>query len=106
MANLGISRLRARPASAVLLRYGLVVSWVAAALGAAVIQQHHHSLPRSISHFTVIAIAITFWYAGQVRSARALTCLFGVEPTGLTVGLCGLVRRNTTKEKGEVECHT
>jgi hypothetical protein len=77
MANLRISRLTARPASAVLLRYGLAVSSVAAALGTALIQRHYNSLPRFISHFTLIAIAITFWYAGTGPGlvALLLSCL-------------------------------
>jgi formate hydrogenlyase transcriptional activator len=77
MANLRISRLMARPASAVLVRYGLAVSSVAAALGTALIQRHYNSLPRFISHFTLIAIAITFWYAGTGPGLLALllSCL-------------------------------
>jgi PAS domain S-box-containing protein len=77
MAKLGISRLTARPILAVVPRYGLAVSSVAVALGTALIQRHYDSLPRFISHFTLIAIAITFWYAGTGPGLLALllSCL-------------------------------
>jgi len=77
MANLGISRLTARPALAALLRYGLAVSSVAAALGTTLIQRHYNLVPRFISHFTLVAIAITFWYAGTGPGllALSLSCL-------------------------------
>jgi hypothetical protein len=78
MANFEISRLTARSAFAVLLRYGLAVAAVATALGTAVIQQHYHSLPRSISHFTLVAIAITFWSIKTLlvflSAAKPTTC--------------------------------
>src|SRR6201982_1931359 len=64
MAPWGISKLTARPALAVALRYGLAVASVAPALGATVILRHYGFPPRFISHFTLIAIAITFWCAG------------------------------------------
>src|SRR5438046_8780517 len=59
-----ISRLTPRRALAVVLRYGLAVSSVAAALGTTLILRHYNLVPRFISHCTLVAIAITFWYAG------------------------------------------
>src|SRR5258708_20247277 len=64
MVPWGISRLIARPALAVALRYGLAVASVATALGTTLILRHYNFPPRFISHFTMIAIAITFWCAG------------------------------------------
>src|SRR5207247_583814 len=78
MANLGIiSRLTPRPALAVVLRYGLAVSSVAAALGTTLILRHYNLVPRFISHCTLVAIAITFWYAGSGPGLLAffLSCL-------------------------------
>ena len=74
---LGISRLTARPALAVALRYGLAVASVATALGTTVILRHYGFPPRFISHFTLIAIAITFWCAGTGPGLLALllSCL-------------------------------
>jgi len=64
MAHWGVSRLTARPVLAVALRYGLAVASVATALGTTLILRHYGFPPRFISHFTLIAIAITFWCAG------------------------------------------
>ena len=64
MAPWGISRLTARPALAVALRYGLAVASIATALGTTLILRHYGFPPRFISHFTLMAIAITFWCAG------------------------------------------
>src|SRR6201998_3158740 len=77
MAPWGISKLPARPALAVALRYGLAVASVATALGATVILRHYGFPPRFISHFTLIAIAITFWCAGTGPGLLALflSCL-------------------------------
>jgi len=77
MAPWGISRLTARPALAVALRYGLAVASVAIALGTTLILRHHGFPPRFISHFTLIAIAITFWCAGTGPGLLALllSCL-------------------------------
>src|ERR1700758_5761670 len=77
MAPWGISKLTARPALAVALRYGLSVASVATALGATVILRHYGFPPRFISHFTLIAIAITFWCAGTGPGLLALllSCL-------------------------------
>ena len=72
MAYVGISRLTERPAFAVLLRYGLAVASVAVALGTTLILRLYGSPPRFISHFTMIAIAITFWYAGTAPGLLAL----------------------------------
>ena len=62
MANWGISRLTSRPALVVAMRYGLVVASVATVLGTTLILRQYNFLPRLISHFTLIAIAVTFWY--------------------------------------------
>src|SRR6266576_3196836 len=83
MAPWGISRLAAHPALAVALRYGLAVAFVATALGTTLILRHYGFPPRFISHFTLIAIAITFWCARDGPwSACSLTLLFGSEPVG------------------------
>jgi hypothetical protein len=55
----GNAKWSARPALAVLLRFGLAVTSVAAALGTTLILRHYNLPPRFISHFTMIAIAIT-----------------------------------------------
>src|ERR1700681_4182624 len=68
----GMSRLTARPALAVALRYGLAVASVATALGTTLILRHYGFPPRFISHFTLIAIAITFWCAGTGPGLLAL----------------------------------
>src|SRR5258708_4797 len=60
----GNAKWTARPTIAVVLRYGLAVALVAAALGATFIPRHCGSPPRFISHLTMIAVAITFWCAG------------------------------------------
>jgi hypothetical protein len=72
MAHWGISRLTTRPALAVALRYGLAVASVATALGTTLILRHYGSPPRFISHFTLIAIAVTFWCAGPGPGLLAL----------------------------------
>jgi formate hydrogenlyase transcriptional activator len=72
MAHWGISRLTARPALAVALRYGLAVASVATALGTTLILRHYGSPPRFVSHFTLIAIAVTFWCAGTGPGLFAL----------------------------------
>jgi len=64
MAFWGISRLTRRPAFAVVARYGLAVTSVATALGTTLILRHYNFPAHFISHFTLIAIAITFWRAG------------------------------------------
>src|SRR4029077_17880407 len=77
MAFWGISRLTRRPAFAVVARYGLAVASVATALGTTLILRHYGFPPRFISHFTLIAIAITFWCAGTGPGLLALllSCL-------------------------------
>jgi formate hydrogenlyase transcriptional activator len=72
MAHWGISRLTARPALAVALRYGLAVASVATALGTTLILRYYGFPARFISHFTLIAIAITFWCAGTGPGLLAL----------------------------------
>src|SRR5580692_3173609 len=64
MAFWGISRLTRRPAFAVVARYALAVASVATALGTTLILRHYNFPAHFISHFTLIAIAITFWRAG------------------------------------------
>lgn len=64
MAFWGISRLTRRPAFAVVARYGLAVASVATALGTTLILRHYNFPAHFISHFTLMAIAITFWRAG------------------------------------------
>ena len=64
MAFWGISRLTRRPAFAVAARYGLAVVLVATALGTTLILRHYNFPAHFISHFTLMAIAITFWRAG------------------------------------------
>ena len=76
MALWGISKLTARPTLAVL-RYGLAVISVAIALAISVITRLHNSPPRFVSHFVLLAMAITFWCAGTGPGlfALLLSCL-------------------------------
>jgi len=76
MASWHISRFEARPASAVVLRYGAAVSLVATALGTALILRSE-SLPHPFTSFSFAAIAITFWYGGTGPGLLALLLLFG-----------------------------
>ncbi len=62
----------ARPALAVVLRYGLAVASGATSLVTTLILRHYGFPPRFISHFTLIAIAITFWCAGTGPGLLAL----------------------------------
>jgi formate hydrogenlyase transcriptional activator len=73
---LRMSRLAARPAVVVVLRYGAAVTFMAAALGTALILRHHH-LPHHFTSFSFVAIAIIFWYAGTGPGVAALllSCL-------------------------------
>ncbi len=71
MASWSISRIAARPASAVVLRYGAAVIFVAAALGTALILRHDN-LPHPFTSFSFAAIAITFWYGGTGPGLLAL----------------------------------
>jgi PAS domain S-box-containing protein len=61
----------------VVLRYGLAFSLVAIALTISVIPHFHNSPPRFVSHFVLLAIAITFWCAGTGPGlfALLLSCL-------------------------------
>jgi len=71
-----ISRLAARPVLPVVLRYGLAVASVAAALGTT-LTLRHYSLPHPFISLSLTAIAITFWYArtGPGVLALLLSCL-------------------------------
>src|SRR5216684_8552531 len=71
MASLSISRFAARPASAVVLRYGAAILLVAAALGTALILRHNN-LPHPFTSFSFAAIAIAFWYGGTGPGLLAL----------------------------------
>ena len=77
MANRGISKLFTRPTLAVVLRYGLAVLLVGIALAITLIMHLHNSPPRFVSHFVLLAIAITFWFAGTGPGLLAflLSCL-------------------------------
>src|SRR5580692_899554 len=77
MAHWEMSRSTARPALAVALRYGLAVASVATALATTLILRYYGFPPRFISHFTLIAIAVTFWCAGTGPGLLALflSCL-------------------------------
>ena len=72
MAHWEMSRSTARPALAVALRYGLAVASMATALGTTLILRYYGFPPRFISHFTLIAIAVTFWCAGTGPGLLAL----------------------------------
>ena len=53
-----------RPGASFARRYGLAVASVATALGTTLILRYYNFPAHFISHFTLIAIAITFWCAG------------------------------------------
>jgi hypothetical protein len=72
MGYAGNAKWTVPPQLGVSLRYGLAVTSVAAALATTLILRHYNSPPRFISHFTMIAIAITFWYAGTGPGLLAL----------------------------------
>src|SRR5260370_28102937 len=75
----GISRLTRRSAFAVVARYGLAVASVVTALGTTLILRDYNFPAHFISHFTLIAIAITFWCAGTGPGLLAyLLSSFGV----------------------------
>src|ERR1700680_4095495 len=76
MASSRISRVAARPESAVVLRYGAAIILVAAALGTALILRHEN-LPHPFTSFSFAAIALTFWYCGTGPGLLALllSCL-------------------------------
>lgn len=66
-----------RPTLGIALRYGLAVISVAIALALSVITHLYNSPPRFVSHFVLLAIAITFWCAGTAPGlfALLLSCL-------------------------------
>jgi hypothetical protein len=72
MAHSGNFQVTARPALVVALRYALAVASVATALGRTLILRYYGFPPRFISHFTLIAIAVTFWCAGTGPGLLAL----------------------------------
>ncbi len=55
----------ARPAAAAALRYGLAFASIAAAMGLARLFLYFH-LPQPFAAFALSAIAITFWYGGNI----------------------------------------
>ena len=63
MGHLRASRFADRLGSAVVLRYGLPLVSVAAALGLSLLLERYR-LPRLFGSFSFVAIAISFWYAG------------------------------------------
>jgi PAS domain S-box-containing protein len=63
MNNLDRMKWTTGPAASAVLRYGLALASVAAALGLASAFMHFH-LPQTFGAFALSAIAITFWYAG------------------------------------------
>jgi formate hydrogenlyase transcriptional activator len=71
MASLRISRFSVRPESGVVLRYGVALVLVGAALGAALILRNDN-LPHPFTSFSFAAIAITFWCAGAGPGLLAL----------------------------------
>src|ERR1700680_1724112 len=71
MASSRISRVAARPESAVVLRYGAAIILVAAALGTALVLRHEN-LPHPFTSFSFAAIAISFWFAGTGPGLLAL----------------------------------
>src|SRR5579862_6726848 len=71
MASLHISRFSVQPESGVVLRYGIAVVLVGAALGAALILRNDN-LPHPFTSFSFAAIAITFWCAGAGPGLLAL----------------------------------
>jgi len=56
----------------IVLRYGLAIASVAIALSISVITHLHNSPPRFVSHFVLLAIAVTFWCAGTGPGLLAL----------------------------------
>ena len=63
MTSFRISRFAARSQSALVLRYGAAIVFVATALGTALVLRHNN-LPHPFTSFSFAAIAITFWYGG------------------------------------------
>jgi hypothetical protein len=75
MASLNISRFAARPAAALVQRYGTAVISVLLALGTS-LSLRHHDLPSPFTSFSFAAIAVTFWYAGTGPGLLALLLSF------------------------------
>ncbi|HWO39137.1 MAG TPA: hypothetical protein VNO32_60960, partial [Candidatus Acidoferrum sp.] len=77
MAFWGRSELPTHPAPAIALRYGGSVLSVGVALGITVLTHFYSPPPRFVSHFLLIAIAITFWFGGTGPGLLALllSCL-------------------------------
>src|SRR5882762_1251484 len=71
MASLNSSRFAARPATALLDRYGTAVISVMLAFGTA-LSLRHYDLPSPFTSFSFAAIAVTFWYAGTGPGLLAL----------------------------------
>jgi len=71
MASLNSSRFAARPATALLGRYGTAVISVMLAFGTA-LSLRHYDLPSPFTSFSFAAIAVTFWYAGTGPGLLAL----------------------------------
>ncbi len=65
MTVTGTGRWFARPAAAAVLRYGLAFASIAAAMGLARLFLYFH-LPQPFAAFALSAIAITFWYGGNM----------------------------------------
>jgi hypothetical protein len=64
MADSATAKELRRPGASFVRRYGLAVASVATALETTLILRHYNFPAHFISHFTLIAIAITFWRAG------------------------------------------
>jgi PAS domain S-box-containing protein len=77
MGQPSISQRTLPPTFVVVLRYGLAFGLVVIALAISVIPHFRNSPPRFVSHFVLIAIAITFWCAGTGPGlfALLLSCL-------------------------------
>src|SRR5438270_1413143 len=69
--GLSIPQFTTRPVLAVVLRYGVAVTLITAALGTALILRHYN-LPHPFTSFSFVVIAITFWYGGTGPGAAAL----------------------------------
>src|SRR5947209_1138882 len=69
--GLSIPQFTTRPVLAVVLRYGVAVTLIAAALGTTLILRHYN-LPHPFTSFSFVVIAITFWYGGTGPGAAAL----------------------------------
>jgi PAS domain S-box-containing protein len=76
MTVTGTGRWFARPAAAAALRYGLAFASIAAAMGLARLFLYFH-LPQPFAAFALSAIAITFWYGGNMPGivAAVLACI-------------------------------